>query len=56
MTKDTLNAVETNRKLTPDERELTLNELDVVSGGAFDAFLRMPNGIHELNPQPLPPG
>jgi len=57
MTKDRAKAVETGRKLSSQE-------LDAVSGGAFDAYLlnpqplppRMGPGLHFLNPQPLPPG
>ena len=49
MMKETSEAVE-------KDRELTLQDLEAVSGGAFDAFLRIPESIHALNPQPLPPG
>ncbi len=57
MIKNRAKAVETDRKLSSQE-------LDAVSGGAFDAGLlnaqpsprRMGTGLHFLNPQPLPPG
>ena len=49
MTQDTSKAIEQDRELTPDE-------LEAVSAGAFEIFVPIWKGIHALNPQPLPPG
>ena len=56
MTRDTSMMDENTSRAVEKDREMTLNELEAVSGGAYDAFIRMPGLIRALNPQPLPPG